>query len=346
MAAASTQRKRRWQCPACATVNRAFRDDCFGTECNFQRKDLDGEDDSVRLGTANDDSKQFKELVEFKDENSNVIARLDPQLAKAIRSELADMVQGLMRQTDKKKRKKDNDKTCALQKQMRKGLQVLGDFDDLDALWGYTRRKFFSRAITAFELFRSAEETLRAASTDGACKVFRNATVYSIGGGPGNDLYGYLLFEKYGRGGLMEQEATEADQSNDSQPLLSVCDFAPGWKSIVDRVGELSGHDIKFHTCNLSFPLQSETNSSLQSNVSKVYLFCYVLSEVMGPDGNPPPLLEALFQRAQADPDNTTIFLFREPHDQALHRVLSRHADWKEGSQVWHLSHGGLMVVL
>lgn len=77
---------------------------------------------------------------------------------------------------------------------MRSGTQQLEDFDDEGALWGYARRKFSTRAVTTFTLFKTAQATLPPSLKH----VLTDApTIMSIGGGPGNDIYGYVLFEKY-----------------------------------------------------------------------------------------------------------------------------------------------------
>ena len=77
---------------------------------------------------------------------------------------------------------------------MRRGEQKAEDFEDEGALWGYAKRKFSTRAVTTFTLFKAAHAALPAELkfmlTDGP-------TVLSIGGGPANDIYGFVLFDKY-----------------------------------------------------------------------------------------------------------------------------------------------------
>mmetsp|Transcript_15990 Transcript_15990/g.22542 ORF Transcript_15990/g.22542 Transcript_15990/m.22542 type:complete len:277 (+) Transcript_15990:1973-2803(+) len=274
---------------------------------------------------------------------------------------------------------------------MRKGLQIVSDFDDPVALWIYSKRKFFSRAITAFELLRNANTILlKVLDPDGTKNnnesdskhgnLFYNADILSFGGGPGNDLFGALLFEKYG-----DSSESPRVKKHDRQRFLGVYDFAPGWKPIVESVSKISGHDITFETCDLTYGLDTPTNNGLSTKllplskpheqaqrdpsskkpnelsptttIVRVYLFCYVLSEVMGPSGKPPVLLKDLLALAShgstfQDNSNDTmkhIFLFREPHRQALKTLLNTSPydkGWKEGTNYWHLSCGGLMVLI
>ena len=88
------------------------------------------------------------------------------------------------------------------------------------------------------------------------------------------------------------------------------------------RVAELSGQNIQFRTCDLNVPLREENNSAnsaLQEHLATaglyvgspmVFVFCYVLSEVMGPSGDPPRLLEDLF-RYYTTHGRGALFLFR-----------------------------------
>mmetsp|Transcript_12576 Transcript_12576/g.19486 ORF Transcript_12576/g.19486 Transcript_12576/m.19486 type:complete len:490 (-) Transcript_12576:66-1535(-) len=482
-------RKKRWECSQCGMVNRAYRDVCFRDGCGVPRisSEINNEVKSMATPhTGNNDTaiSQEEQVVEFKDENSKVIARLPRKLAQTVRSDLVYMVQSLVQQsstttsstascspdddqeqddattvtttrtaattttTTTTATAKDDHirRATALQKQMRKGLQRVSDFDDPIALWIYSKRKFFSRAMTSFELLRSSNDILtnvlvRSPDRHGSSStknnetyshsptnihtttnVFHNANILSFGGGPGNDLFGALLFEKYGNSSSSSSSHPSRSQSQTSplvsssspqddfqqhgrrrrrrQRFLGVYDFAPGWKPIVESVANISGHAITFTTSDLTYSLESPTNEKLFSTVVSlstqpqlqaqpqedeqaegmpsserndksslplspppapsmtvtVYLFCYVLSEVMGPSGKPPPLLrDLLFHASQStaasrSDDNSTnkhVFLFREPHTQALKTLLHTYEkEWKEGTDFWHLSCGGLMVLI
>uniref|UniRef100_A0A7S0KYZ9 Uncharacterized protein n=1 Tax=Asterionellopsis glacialis TaxID=33640 RepID=A0A7S0KYZ9_9STRA len=100
----------------------------------------------------------------------------------------------------------------------------------------------------------------------------------------------------------------------------------------------------------------SSPSSPASAMTVTVYLFCYVLSEVMGPSGKPPILLRDLLAYASKSAasrsndcgcTNKHVFLFREPHTQALKTLLhTSEKDWNEGTDFWHLSCGGLMVLI
>lgn len=302
-----------------------------------------------------------KVMVEFKDENSKVIAQMPLRIAAAIKSDLEYVVSRLVKSKEYSQNKHMSlKKTDSLQRQMRTGQQVMEDFEDPAALFGYARRKFSSRAVISYELFSSARKTLLASDCERCIEIAsildsKASSVVSIGGGPGNDMFGYLLFQRYGRcsdiGG-----ADCAAMSEQPPPRLHVFDFAKGWKPIVARVAELSNRTIEFHICNLKEPLQedsqdSSANQSLLEFLDAtshdsspiVFVFCYVISEVMGSSGDTPPLLEDLFMHYKSR-GNGAVFLFREPHTQALQILLSRHEDWCEGRDFWYLSNGGVMV--
>lgn len=366
--AALQERRKRWTCPECGTVNRAWREMCFECDVAYTYSAAASLPATKRARHVDDNA-----LVEFKDENSKVIAKMKALTAVALKSDLQYVVSRLATSNKEFSDNKHENlkKTCILQRQMRLGQQVVQDFQDPGALWGYARRKFSSRATIAFELFSSARDTLLESEDAETKKLATNVlesnpTVVSIGGGPGNDLFGYLLFQRHVVNAQKDQavaetlSATKSGEPNQSStPSLYVCDFAPGWSPIVARVGELSDRNIQFQTCNLNMPLQHQAqeegdelavnnalNKILEQSASRpvVLVFCYVLSEVMGPSGDPPPLLEDLFCFCGAHRQNV-LLLFREPHTQALETLLDRHnEDWQEGRDYWHLSYGGLMI--
>lgn len=349
--AALEDRRQRWKCPECGIVNRSWREECFGEDC-----DVKYERRMMQLESAADDV-----LVEFKDENSRVIAKIPLRIAAAIKSDLEYVVSRLVKSEEYSQNKHMNLKsTDALQRQMRTGQQVIEDFENQGALWGYARRKFCSRSVMSYELFSSARNILLASDCKRCFEIAsildaNVSSVVSIGGGPGNDMFGYLLFQRHELSSD-NRGARGAAAGERPPPRLHVFDFAQGWKPIVARVAELSNRTIQFQMCNLKEPLQedswdSSTNQSIlefldaasHDSSPVVFLFCYVLSEVMGPYGNTPPLLEDLFMY-HTSRGNGALFLFREPHTQALQTLLSRHEDWCEGRDFWNLSNGGIMI--
>ena len=119
------------------------------------------------------------------------------------------------------------------------------------------RRKFRSRAITVYALLRSACDALPPELAGLlTTPAGRSTTVVSLGGGPGNDIFGYLMFVRHGaffrvgpRGDTDAAAAAAAAGRATVQADLNVVDFAPGWGKIVARVSELTGQPIRFHGC-------------------------------------------------------------------------------------------------
>ena len=193
--------------------------------------------------------------VVFKDENSSVIAEVPAAVAARLDADITHVVTRLVADPAFAADRHANlEKAFVLQDRMRKGLQRISDFADLGALFGYARRKFRSRAITAYALLRSACDALppelAVLLTEPAGRV---TTVVSIGGGPGNDIFGYVLFVRHGAfvrgGGTDDATAAAGTVDGDVQADLNVVDFAPGWGTIVFRVAELTGQPIRFRGC-------------------------------------------------------------------------------------------------
>lgn len=313
----NSDRKTRWKCPECNTVNRAFRNVCFATDCDCKRPV------ASQSTTKNESEESF---ITFKDENGNIIANLPSAIATPLKQELQYMAQGLAAAAPLEQEVAA--KTCALQTLMRQGRQVASDFDDIAALWGYARRKFSGRAVAAFALLESAVQVLPR-------MVLEDITsVVSMGGGPGNDLFGYLLFRKYGR--------LPATRPSRKAERYFVFDFAPGWESIVNEVSTLSGHGIGFIHGDLSKSLQENNPDLLFNDETGVclYIFSYVLSEIMGHDGDPPALLQDLLLQQRP-----AVYIFREPLSTNTLARLTLHFEWTEGVDCWKLPYDGLMVV-
>lgn len=314
-------------------VNRASRDACF-------QKDCSGAYPSSSFPGLTEEGPD----VEIKDEKSKVIAKVSSKLAVAIRADLNVIQEGMTQSVFLLGDKRATSRNASiLQQKMRKGNQVVDDFCDPGSLFVYARRKFSIRAVITFELLRMARTLLppEQAILDG------NAVVISIGGGPGNDLFGYLLFQKF---------VVRATTSVASPPLkgLHVFDFAAGWAPIVQQVAELSGHDISFNQSDLTASLASSVNCHVRdlltrtlphSDTTLVFLFCYVLSEVMGVNGATPELLEDLLTYTVESRRNA-LFLCREPHEHALQTLLNDHPNWVESTDYWHVPGGGLMIAV
>ena len=347
--------------------------------------------------------------VAFKDENSTVVARVRADVAARLKADLAVVVQGLAKDPRFTSDRRGNlERAFALQDKMRKGVQRVSDFGHEGALFGYAKRKFSARAAMTFQLLSCAAHGEALPQAVRGIVASANPTVVSVGGGPGNDLFGYLLFARHGRGvdatlpaggapaaaagndGAAVQRAGSAalppaggtggsgpgpaEASRAAEPRLFVLDFASGWGPVVRRVGELCGERIQFLGCDLQAPFDAGANESLRRLAQGrgggatasgedvgtrnagdptparpaapiVYLFCYVLSEVMGPSGDPACLgvVDRLWEAARRTPAGA-VMVFREPNARAVSIIVRHHPHWRQGRDYWHLPGDGLLV--
>lgn len=345
--------------------------------------------------------KEEEETRLFKDENGNVIARLTETQAQRVRVDLGIMTEGLNNYAASVIMKHENTnnnregyagagagahRNCHLQQKMRKGTQRKEDFDDRVALAGYARRKFATRAMISLQLFRSffaaiSSVGMDTANNDTRCEQLQgrflssdngdaSSQLISIGGGPANDLYGAVLFERHFYGTFFpNNNHTHRFLPN----TLHSFDLSPCWAPIVDEVSRLNsnrstagstGTSVTFtsQTCNLLEPLVADANRELadlinnnnnngdntSKNVLRIFLFSYVINEVMKtPFGDTPPLLDDLIQAAQQQKGQqcgrSTIFLFREPNTASLLTIISRYAGTLDFLE---LGYGGYGLVI
>ena len=276
---------------------------------------------------------------EFKDENSRVVAVVPVALAAWIQSDLTFLMQGLAAAIPSTTL---NYKAATqLQRKMRQGQPITADDFDSDPqnLWIYAKRKFFHRSVIWME-------TCRLASSIGGNFVPSLTavdTIVSLGGGPGNDLFGYLLWHKFFASGRL---STSVDSGDIRVPKLYVMDFAMGWKPIVDTVSELSGHGIQFAECNLLLPLScnealmqqlDEARMSCTHRKTHLFLVSFVLNELMTTtDANTESMVPLLLQDLFAS-YKRSMFLFREPNSWALQRVIQAFPEWVEFQDYWWL---------
>lgn len=356
---------RRWTCPTCQMRNKAWRVECFRDNCSITRED------AAIIATMQNQKEgegERKEVL-FKDEMSRVIARMPASVANKVRADLGMMTKGLniyftnettmpstlFDQSEKQHQKEDAARrTNLLQRKMRHGLQQRRDFDDSVALMGYTRRKFGIRAVVSMQLFRSffffpAEKTAIHTTRRKIESAFLESPsqLISIGGGPGNDLFGAILFERHFFYSRARRESSNCDHKNNARCFIKTAhhfDLSPCWAPIVDQVVRLSRgcsssiFPVTTNTCDLHKPLVSPTNQALANLMADgrdavimrpaplVFLFCYVINEVMKkPSGDTPLLLHDLIMSARQQ-SRSTVFLFREPNTNSLQTIASRYS--------------------
>ena len=142
------------------------------------------------VGTAD----EVDHRVQLKDDMGRVYSRAPREAVLCARAHIAKLMQGFA-----------NDSACGggrgggaaalgLLDKMKKGKQRAADFEDPAALWAYARLKWSTRAMLVFEAFRLGLEDSFINPTAEQVAGWR---VLSVGGGPGNDLHGLVLFREH-----------------------------------------------------------------------------------------------------------------------------------------------------
>lgn len=162
-------------------------------------------------------------------------------------------------------------KTAAAQTQMRTCQQQPDDFEDEEVLWGYAAEKFAQRAGMTFDaLTKSAPASLR------QLLALPRVHVAAFGGGPAAELLGAVVARDLAGGGCGE---------------MVVYEWVEGWRPIVETVGAILGEKIGYRHCDVSQPLDHESNAALRAEGVRMDLivFSHVLLEC-GRGGGAAPL--------------------------------------------------------
>ena len=312
-------------------------------------------------------------FVKVKDESGRTIAILDRELVARLNDRFKALTSQFIAAPGKAEALR---KARALQLRMKTGAQTRSDFTDEAALFGYAHYKFRLRGLTAYALLAAADAahpSLRAAFRHGP-RLARAPIIASIGGGPGNDAFGAMLWVRAHGGfpGGEHEYGSERDGARclEEPPRLRVFDWAPGWSAVVARVAELDGLSIGFDTCDVCAPLDSPANAALLIMVDRteeeaaidatrpdcpaaaevaeraapdVFLFCYILNEVMNSakptDGGIPSWLSFVDELWRAAKPGT-VFLFRDQHERAERAIVEHFvssAEWTEGETFFWL---------
>lgn len=215
------------------------------------------------------------------------------------------------------------EQAVALLRNMTKATQTKTMFQDSDALWGYTRQKFFERAMlvcTSFLKLKPKQENeneseLKRGVWDKLCLTKR---ICSIGCGPGNDAVGVAAFLK-------------ATKTTTGIPLERVVllDWAmEEWNLVVEPLRDIVVPDViqelKTSSCDISESLLDSNGNKqakellLNNNKSTtnidVFLISYLLTEVRGQWHD---FVTETIHTSQPG----TLFYFAEPTPWQLHRV-------------------------
>ena len=317
--------------------------------------------------------------VRVKDESGRIIAVLGAALVQTLNARFKAVTSQLLGAAEKAEALR---KARALQLHMKMGVQQRADFADEAALFGYAHYKFRLRGITAYALCAAAaaaHPSLRAALVGTSAR--RPPIISSIGGGPGNDAFGAMLWVRkngapaaYARSGggappastspCAEAETGAAIAPPPEAARLRVYDWAPSWGAVVARVAELDGLRMSFDVCDVCAPLGGASNAALGAALGApepgVFIFCYVLNEVMnacsaataatqseGDGAEIAPQLpswltfvDALWRAAKPG----ALFLFRDQHERAERAIVAHFAAngaWREGETYWWLNGEG-----
>ena len=234
-----------------------------------------------------------------------------------------------------------------LQLKMKHGSVQVSDFNDPGSLWGYCKHKMTKRALLAFEAFRVGAKYLPTLSQPTPLKIA------SIGGGPGNDLYGVTLFrdlccDEYGDTAKDTAKDTEEKQKEDINQektkldTLLLFDFvSEAWYPIVNKLSAALKRPITCQPCDVQQPLlNTERNVKLLAvcNTIDVFTFSFVLHEAQ----NWNLFLTQLWEQAKIG----AIFYFKDPSDWQEKKILLQFQkmQWIEGEDYFWVLGDGLLV--
>lgn len=238
--------------------------------------------------------------------------------------------------TNKETKQVQTDQAVALLRNMSKGTQEKHMFQDANTLLGYSRQKFFERAMLVCNSFlklrpntnnassvNNEDTELRKSVWDRLCSVRR---VCSVGCGPGNDAVGVVAFLKaIGKGSPQLEHAILLDWAMDD------------WKLVIDPLCDIVVPDhvqaMETSTCDVSESLLESVanrqakellldNDASESNVD-LFLISYLLTEVRG------QWQEFVKEMIQVSKPNT-LFYLAEPVPWQLHRIKELYKDLLE----------------
>ena len=216
-----------------------------------------------------------------------------------------------------------NRRARGLLNHMTKGTQSYTMFKDITALRGYTRQKFYSRAILIVETFgklstpdQPSSLSLGQRDVIDACwkKMSNVSTICSVGCGPGCDATGILAFL---RGYIHNDEA--------KRPLpmhFILLDYAiKDWNDAVlnDLKSILSnsfGSEVVCEHCDVRVPLQEQHQHIWPLlETTDIFLISYLLTETRDKWDE---YLAQLVEKAKQG----AMFYFAEPLPWQLHRLI------------------------
>jgi len=224
---------------------------------------------------------------------------------------------------NRESRQAQTDQAVALLRNMTKGTQQKHMFQDSNALWGYTRQKFFERAMLVCSSFLklrpSQDESVNA--NDGLRKlVWDHLTslrhICSIGCGPGNDAVGVVAFLKaLGKNEPQLERAVLLDWAMDEWKLMlePLCDIVvPDYVQTVETMSCDISESLLESDCNRQAK-ELLIGDDTYANVD-LFLISYLLTEVRGQWHT---FLKEMIQVSKSN----SLFYFAEPTPWQLHRL-------------------------
>lgn len=192
-------------------------------------------------------------------------------------------------------------RVALLKKHMKKATVEVSQFQDVSALKGYAKEKFFQRAWLVLRSLSKVVPEKGGDSSDSWVERFRNVrTVCSIGAGPGSDAVGFLAFLRF----LIFKLVEERKETPGHRMIL--LDWTmPHWKAaVLDNLCSVlkSNHkttkvEIEMETCDIRkslwedptheivrrmFGLVAGTASESKSHAVDIFILSYLLSETRG----------------------------------------------------------------
>ena len=167
---------------------------------------------------------------------------------------------------------KEREYICLL-KHMRKNTQEKSMFANTDALWGYTRSKFYDRSciiVTSLAKLKEQDEPWR-----DRFAAIRRACAF--GSGPGNDAVGLVSFL---------QSYFSEEFYLDRMVLFDFC--MEDWRKVTDPLCSISSpkdiRQMEACFCDVTKPLQSTENEAVVKECGEMdfYIINHVLTETHG----------------------------------------------------------------
>lgn len=286
--------------------------------------------------------------VALKDDMGRVYSHAPADIIAVARSRLGSFMQSFLDEpVYVAARAEHQAKALELLDKMKKGRQTAEDFDDRGALWGYAKYKWSARAMLTFEAFRQAHCSGFLAAGPG---VPAAGTVVALGGGPGNDIFGFELCRELVLSQPGDSGGVDADEpSSIASPTMGqriVFDFcAEAWAPLVTKAGALLSCPAECCGCDLSQPLTHSTNRRLHetAGTAAVFLFSYVLQEV-GAFGCWRSCVASLWEAAPIG----ALFYVKDPNDRTAHQVLqllgAEEDAWQEATDYCWVCGDALLV--